>query len=178
MDSHVFSTSAQCSGPGKIVYLWLSPSDRLPQLPFDRPFRVVVVSELHPGPTRRSDICEWLVESGCRYMMAWGKEASSWDDSMDWTALERSGYAVDIESDDFIVTTWHDDQPLSEVFDFAANLAKHPTLALEDLLVLHLAHNAAPEDVLAPMRRSSVERLTMDQVEVISQPEAAPASSQ
>ena len=145
MDSHVFSTDVERFGPGKVVYLWLSPGIPLPQLPFERPFRAMVVSELHPGPARQTSICEWLAESGCRYMMAWGTEASSWDDSMDWVALERTGYAVDVASDDFIVTTWHRDEPLSDVFDFASRLAKHPTLNLEDLLVLHLAHRPNPK---------------------------------
>lgn len=55
------------------------------------------------------------------------------------------GLCGDVASDDFIVTTWHRDEPLSDVFDFASRLAEHPTLNLEDLLVLHLAHRPEPK---------------------------------
>ncbi|MDH0867548.1 hypothetical protein [Mitsuaria sp. GD03876] len=136
------------SSLGKIVYLWLSPDVEFPRLPFGTPFRALVVSELHPEAARQSAICEWLAASGCRYLMAWGQEASSWDDSMDWAALERSGYVVDADGEDFIPTTWHDGESLAEVLHFASNHAKHPTLELEDLLVLRLAHSPDPEDVL------------------------------
>lgn len=85
-------------------------------------------------------------------MMAWGQEASSWDDAMDWASLERSKHVVDAESDELILTTWHDDEPLSEVFEFATRLAKHPSLKLHDQLVLHLAEQPDSERVLAPAR--------------------------
>ena len=152
MTTHLFSMSTERSGSSKVVYLWLSPEAQLPDLPFEDPFRVIVVNEL-PRSARQSAICDWLAASGCRYMMAWGSDASSWDDSMDWTALERTGYVVDAASSDFIMTTWHDHEPLSEVFEFALDHAKHPSLELDDLLVLHLANQPNPGQVLGNARR-------------------------
>lgn len=147
MTPHLLVTSTAMSTRGRIVYLWLPVGAPLAPLEFATPFRAVVVAEEDPGSDRRQAICDWLAAAGCRYLMAWGIEASAWDDAMDWASLDRVNYA-DREDKDFVPTTWHDNDSLPEVFDFARQLARHPSLALDDLLVLHLSAKPAAAKML------------------------------
>ncbi|WP_443094132.1 DUF7684 family protein [Pseudoduganella umbonata] len=39
----------------------------------------------------------------------------------------------------FVVTTWHDDEQLPEVFWFARHVVEHPRLALDRVLIVHIA---------------------------------------
>jgi hypothetical protein len=70
-------------------------------------------------------------------MLAWGVECSSWDDSVDLANLEAYDFGEIPEESD-VMTTWHDDEPLREVFWFAKNSAEHPTVGIENTLILHL----------------------------------------
>lgn len=81
-------------------------------------------------------------------MMAWGTESSRWDDAVDDANLERFDYG-EIPEDKFVVTTWHADAPLSEVFWFAKELANHPTVKLRDTLLLHISPTASEAEILA-----------------------------
>jgi hypothetical protein len=71
-------------------------------------------------------------------MMAWGEDCSSWDDSVDIANLKRFGYE-DISENQFVMTTWHEDEPLEEVFWFSKNSSNHPTKLLKSDLLLHIA---------------------------------------
>lgn len=72
--------------------------------------------------------------------MAWGMRCSDWDDSIDWANTEKFN-PNDIPLDQFVVTTWHEDESLEDVLSFA----KHDALLssneqpLENLLVLDFA---------------------------------------
>jgi hypothetical protein len=71
-------------------------------------------------------------------MMAWGLECSSWDDSVDISNLKLFDYG-EIPDDQFVMTTWHTDEPLSEVFWYSKNTALHPTIEIERTLLVHIA---------------------------------------
>ena len=62
-------------------------------------------------------------------MMAWGINCSSWNDSVDMANMEKFGFD-EIPDDNFVMTTWHDDEPLEEVFWFSKNSAFHPTIKI------------------------------------------------
>jgi len=119
-------------------YVQLQPGEKLPDISGLNPFRSVVVIEEEASPEWQSLVSAWLVKSGCLYMMAWGKNCSSWDDAVDLANLEEFDYG-DIPEDKFVMTTWHDDEPLKEVFWFSKNSAFHPTIELPNTLILHLA---------------------------------------
>ncbi len=82
------------------------------------PHTAVVAAGVAVDPGWRAAVAAWLVDGGCRWMLAWGTDASAWDDAVDWVVLERCGFA-DIPEDRMVMTTWHDDEPLDEVLDFA-----------------------------------------------------------
>lgn len=118
-------------------YIHLAPGDAFPDLPAE-PFKAVVIVETPVLPEWRDRASTWLVESGCRYMLAWGHECTLWDDSVDCANLEQFDYG-DIPDESFVMTTWHDKEPLSDVLWFAAKAASHPDMPLEQLILIHIA---------------------------------------
>lgn len=81
-------------------------------------------------------------------MMAWGKGCSSWDDSVDYANMKELGYN-DIPEEQFIMTTWHEDEPLREVFWFSKNNAFHPCVKLLNRVILHVSQEDGETELLA-----------------------------
>ncbi|WP_431048537.1 DUF7684 family protein [Roseateles sp. L2-2] len=133
------------------IYRHVDPDGSLPALSARAPFRAVIVADVPVTPAQQSRISHWLVAEGCLYAMAWGVAASSWDDAMDWSCLEKFDYG-DVPAHGSVMTTWHDDEPLSEVFDFAIRCASHPAEPLSELIVVHVAVAADPGRIQAAFR--------------------------
>ncbi len=70
-------------------------------------------------------------------MMAWGEDCASWDDSVDLANLEGFDFG-EIPDDEFVMTTWHENEPLRQVFWFAKEVANHPAVKLDNFLILHI----------------------------------------
>jgi hypothetical protein len=119
-------------------YLQLQNNDLLPNINNMRPFKCVLVSEVPVSPEWQAKVSEWLVNSGCLYMLAWGNNCSSWDDSVDVANLERFEYQ-EIPAESFVITTWHENESLSEVFEFCKKFALHEVENLENTLLLHIS---------------------------------------
>ena len=81
-------------------------------------------------------------------MMAWGIDCSSWDTAVDLANIEKFDYQ-DIPAEEFIITTWHADEPLDEVFWFSKNLAYHALINLRNTLILHISTNNRENEILA-----------------------------
>jgi hypothetical protein len=120
------------------MYLRVPPDGELPSLA-PCPTRVVVIAETKCWAGWQAEVSAWLVRLGCLYMMAWGPECSSWDDSVDVANLEEFEYK-DIPEDRFVMTTWHSDEPLGEVFWFSKNCATHPTVVLQRTVLFHISN--------------------------------------
>lgn len=121
-----------------VTYLQLSPGQTPPSLEGYPPFKAVLVIEQPFTDEWQSLVSEWLVWSGCLYMCAWGLDCSSWDDSVD----HANGSAFDfgeIPDEAFVMTTWHENEPLREALWFAAHAACHPTLALNHSIIVHIS---------------------------------------
>ncbi len=121
-----------------LFYLHLPPGSPLPDIGHLSPFRAVVIIEAQVGAEWQGKVSDWLVRSGCLYMMAWGHDCTTWDDSVDIANLEAFDYG-DIPADRDVWTTWHNDWQLGEVFDFCKRHARHPVVALPRVLLLHIA---------------------------------------
>jgi hypothetical protein len=119
------------------VYLHLEPGSTLPDIT-NEPTRVVVIVEAEVSPEWQRLVSDWIVRSGGLYMMAWGIESSSWDDSVDWANMDKYGEEP-IPEVGFVVTTWHDDEPLEEVFWFSKNVARHTIVDLQRTMLLHIS---------------------------------------
>ena len=130
-----------------VVYLHVMPGGKLPAIPKGRPFRAVVVADSEVSPDWQAEVSSWLVRSGCLYMVAWGTNCSSWDDSVDEANLEEFEYG-EIPEDKFVMTTWHSDDPLREALWFAKNNALHPKVDLSRTVLLHIAPQGREVELL------------------------------
>lgn len=120
-----------------VKYVRIEPGKELPNVAAFKPFRAVVVVDDFVSSTWQSTVSAWLVGSGCLYMMAWGRECSSWDDSVDFANLEVFDFK-DIPDDQFVMTTWHEDEALTDVFWYSKHCALHPTVELQNTLLVHI----------------------------------------
>ncbi|MBK8816327.1 MAG: hypothetical protein IPN42_12885 [Methylococcaceae bacterium] len=131
-----------------LKYLQLLPESNLPEITQFRPFKTVVLIEKNVSDEWRSLVSNWIIKSGCLYMMAWGKECSAWDDSVDFANSEEFDFEG-IPEDKFVMTTWHDDEPLNEVFFFCKNLAFHPIIELKNTVILHIFDQNKEKEILS-----------------------------
>lgn len=129
------------------VYFHVQPGAALPNIAYLAPFRAVVIIEGEVSVGWRTDVSNWLVHAGCLYMMAWGQDCSLWDDSVDWANMDCFPFE-EIPEDRFVMTTWHDGDPLNEVFYFCKHLAVHPAVELPQAILLHIARNESADPML------------------------------
>jgi hypothetical protein len=118
-------------------YIYLPPDSPPPDL-HGKPYRAIVIIEASVTKAWRDYISAWLVKSGCLYMMAWGQDCSLWDDSVDCANLAEFEYGY-IPDENFAMTTWHEREPLREVFLFCEHAARHPIIDLERIILVHIS---------------------------------------
>lgn len=131
-----------------VAYLHLPAGREAPPVEDAEPYRAVVVLDQATSDEWQGLVSDWLVGSGCLYMIAWGPNSSSWDDSVDHANLVKFDFG-EIPDDSFVMTTWHDAEPLSETFWFAANTAHHPTIALDRTLIVDVTPTPREAEMLA-----------------------------
>ena len=129
-------------------YLQLKAESELPDISALSPFRAVIVIDEIVTSEWQTRVSNWLVKSGCLYMMAWGIDSSTWDNSVDIANLQEFDYE-DIPEDKFVMTTWHEEESLREVFWFSKNNAFHPTVHLSNTLILHVSSKNKEKDFLS-----------------------------
>ena len=131
-----------------VKYLQIQPDSTLPNISSLKPFRAVVIIEESVTPEWQSKVSDWLVKSGCLYMMAWGNNSSTWDDSVDHANIELFNYE-EIPLDQFVMTTWHEKESLKEVFYFSKHSASHSIVKISNTLLLHVAKHGKEQEFLA-----------------------------
>lgn len=138
-------------------YFNLRGGDQPPNLGFDKPFKCLVLIREDVTDTWRDAMSRWLVESGCLWMMAWGRDCSLWDDSVDCATIEK--FPGDVPDDKFVVTTWHNDETLEDVVSFAMFSANHSRVPLEKLVVLDIGPGGRDEEIAALIEKCPREAL-------------------
>jgi hypothetical protein len=129
------------------IYVHLSPGDSPSSLGLGKACRVVLVSEASTSPSFREAVAEKLVNGNCLYFMSWGAECEAWHDEVDMANIEKFDFN-EIPEDAFVMTTWHEGEPLSEVLWFCKHNAFHPTVDLKATLLLHLAPHPNEQGLL------------------------------
>jgi hypothetical protein len=130
----------------RIEYLHLPPDATLPDVTHFAPFRAMLILEAPVSNAWRAAVSDWLVQSGCLFMSAWGVDCSSWDDSVDMANLEKFDYGS-IPEDRFVMTTWHADESLRDAMSFC-KLATHPVLDMRHTLLIHISEHGDERRVL------------------------------
>jgi hypothetical protein len=137
-------------------YLHLKPGEALPRLGGVAPFKAVVVVHDEVTPEWQVLVSDWLVRSGCRYMMAWGRNCADWDTSVDLANLAMFSHGA-IPKNDFVMTTWHANESLQETFRFSQRCAMHPSLELERTYVLHIGPESRATEIFRAFQASGEE---------------------
>ena len=68
----------------------------------------------------RNALSKEIVRQGCRYAVCTGDQCSKWHDSIDLAYLATSP-DFSPPDDRFVMTTWHEDEPLEDVIFFFRN---------------------------------------------------------
>ena len=134
-----------------IRYLHLAPENDLPALEGLSKFKAILVIEAEVAEMTMWETSRALVASGCQYALAWGTACESWHDAIDDAYLEATNYE-DVPEEQRVMTTWHEDEELSEVFWFAKHRASHPALELPETLILHVAEEPRRDEIEAEFR--------------------------
>jgi hypothetical protein len=121
-------------------YLRLPPNSDLAPYEGVRPFGAIVAIEAEVTSEWQWKVSKWLVDSGCLYMLAWGRACSSWDDSVDYANLEAFDYGP-IPDERSVMTTWHEDESLSDVMNFAKHNMNPMSdkVQLNETVLLHIS---------------------------------------
>ncbi|MEZ5892904.1 MAG: hypothetical protein R3C58_07145 [Parvularculaceae bacterium] len=119
-------------------YIHLKADENLPSMPLNGAFSAVVIIECDITAKWRALVSRWLVRNGCLFMMAWGRECALWDESVDYANIDQFGGKV-IPEENYVYTTWHDDEELEEVFWFSRYAAQHPVAKLENILLVDIS---------------------------------------
>jgi len=127
-----------------LLYFSIRDGEELESLDKSRPFKCVLLVSEDVSQTWQNMVSERLVADGCLYMMAWGSDCSSWDNSVDTANIEQF-FPHDIPEENFVMTTWHDDETLEDVLHFAKFSAIHPAIVLTNIVVLDIGKSGRKE---------------------------------
>jgi hypothetical protein len=128
------------------IYLHLPPEHAPPALA-KAASKFIVIIEAQVSNEWRNAVSDWMVDCGCLYMMAWGQDCGEWDDAVDWANLERFDFE-DVPAEQSVMTTWHENEPLDEVFRFSKLFAEHPVVPLDQTIILHIAAASQEAEIL------------------------------
>ena len=134
------------------IYVHIAPGQTPPELSVG-PFKAGLILDLPVPPAWRDAVCKWLVESGCLYCCVWGEACEAWHDEVDHANI-RAFEGKAIPEDRFVMTTWHDKEPLSEGWWFVGGSAVHPTVDLPQTVVLHISADERATKVIEQYRRA------------------------
>lgn len=129
-----------------LTYLQLRPGGEPPALDHLSPFLAIVLAEEEVDELWQAEISRWLVASGCRYLLAWGKDCEAWHDMVDDAALEAVDYE-EVPDEHKVIATWHEDEDVEEVFWFAKHRAAHPSHSFKATVILDISLLSRKEEV-------------------------------
>lgn len=86
-------------------------------------------------------------------MVAWGIDCKAWHDSVDDANRDAFDFGH-IPEDRFVITTWHNREPLSEALWFAGFCANHPDVKLNKTMIIHVASEEQSSGMLETYRDS------------------------
>ena len=135
-------------------YVQICPGRPLPSIAQFAPFRAVIVLNTEYDRAWQDEVSDWLVASGCLYVMAWGPDCSNWDDSVDWANLTAN--ASEIPDAKFIMTTWHDDDTLEDTFWYAEFNARfsYDDVELHEAVIVDVSQSNREQELVALFRQA------------------------
>ena len=138
-----------------LISLRIEPNGDLPPIETHAPFKAVVILEGTYSPEWQDQVSRWLVDGGCRYMLAWGPDCSSWDDSVDYASIVKH-LPEETPDSEFVMTTWHENQTLEDVFwqaQFNAQFS-YDDVELNKTILVHISDTGREEWLITLFKRS------------------------
>lgn len=129
-----------------LTYLQLPPGSEAPKLDHLSPFLAILLAEEEADELWQAEISRWLVASGCRYVLAWGKDCEAWRDMVEDAALEAFDYE-DVPEEHKLIATSHEDEEREEVFWFAKHRAVHPNHAFKATVILDISLHGRKDEI-------------------------------
>lgn len=131
-----------------IEYLFVRNGQPCPAISIAPPYLAVVFAEVRCENKLRDELSDELVRTGCRVMMAVGEDCSAWDDSVDIASLQQHDFGP-IPDEDFVMTTWHREESLAEIFWFATFSGREWTdISISTFLILHVGQEERRAELL------------------------------
>ncbi len=129
-------------------YIQLNEDNALPAVRHLAPFKAVIAIEDPVSRDRQSEICLWLVESGCKYVMICGEHYPGWEDMVRQINLDQVSLDA-MTPEQFIMITTHAREGLRSVFWHAKKHAKHSHVKMTDIVTLHIGKQNRSTDYLS-----------------------------
>jgi len=102
--------------------------------PFEEDYALLlVISPDSNANGRRDQIASDIARSSCQYALTFGRECEEWHDAIDWACLDEG-----MPEGRFLMTTWHDDEPIEDVIDFLWWNTTYDDFSAERLAIIQL----------------------------------------
>jgi hypothetical protein len=118
-------------------YIQLVANKDLPEISQFSPFKAVLAVEDSVAPARQTEISDWLVGMGGKYVMICGEDSQSWADSIRQANLKLVNID-DMQAEEFVMITVHHQERLRNVFWHARKHARHTHVEIKHILVIHI----------------------------------------
>ena len=118
-------------------YIQVNESSSLPDLSRLAPFKAVIAIENPVSSERQQEICRWLVETGCMYVMILGEDCDDWQEII--REINLSQFSLDdMTPEQFVMITTHAREGLRSVFWHAKKHAHHPKVKMQNIVTVHI----------------------------------------
>ncbi len=106
----------------------------------------------------QNTISNQIIKSTCRYAVCAGYKCSSWDDSIDFARITNDPN-FSPPDEDFVMTTWHENETVAEVLWFALTQTDFDENKFKKYLVLFIG---AEEKIKIEVKNAIQETITED----------------
>jgi hypothetical protein len=108
-----------------------------------------VVADAKITNDERDALSKEIVRQGCRYAVCTGFQCSKWDDSID-TAFIATDPNFSPPEERFIMTTWHENDPIEDVSNFFRWNTTFENFSPQHYLVILVGGDAETAHIVRP----------------------------
>jgi hypothetical protein len=108
--------------------------------------KVILLADKSVPDEWMHELCAKIADTACYYFMSWGTNCEEWHDFVDEAHLAFHNYG-DIPDEKHMMTTWHDNEPMRDIFWFCKTCAHHLVHELPSTLIIHITDTAKEEEI-------------------------------
>ena len=134
-------------------YIQLNADNDLPDVGHLAPFKAIIALEDPVNADRQHEICEWLINAGCKYVMICGQGSDSWQQKLREINLSLIDLD-DMKPEEFVMITTHERERLRSVFWHAKKHAHHSHVKMTNMVTVHISNQNRSTDYLAIFQKA------------------------